>query len=166
MKKKLISEGKDYTYMLTIFREIILKSGIKENENLIFSGCQGTCYAMATFFCFGIRDLKLHTYFVLDSDINQLWRLEYVKNLGVIATRKENPIKAKVIVLMSGLMRVPFHNTLRLIDDALASDGIIIGETVVPGLFEKAKWDKEISFDYIFEFSMEKPSSFEVVSMD
>jgi hypothetical protein len=148
--------------MLPIFRELILESGIKEQDNLIFAGCSGPCYSMATFFSFGIRDLNINLYFAVDSDINQLWRLDHVENLGIVARRVERPLKAKVIVLMSALCTIPIDSTLRLIKDALVSDGIIIGETVEPGLFEKQAWDKRIPFSFLFEFSMENPQSFEV----
>ena len=162
MKKKILSKGADYTYMLPVFREVILKSGIKEQGALIFAGCQGPCYSMATLLSFGIRDLNLNLYFAVEADVQQLWRLEYIKNLGMVATRKENPIKAEGIMIMSGLIRVPFENILKFIRDALGDGGIIIGETVEPGLFEEKGWDKQIPFNYLFEFSMEHPTSFEV----
>jgi hypothetical protein len=162
MEKKIISSGEDHTSMLPIFRELILKSGIKAQENLIFAGCSGPCYSMATFFGFGIRDLNVNLYFAVDSDIHQLWRLEEIENLGIVAARVEDPLKAKVIVLMSALCAMPVEPTLRLINDALVSDGIIIGETVEPGLFERQGWDKRIPFNCLFEFSMDNPVSFEV----
>jgi hypothetical protein len=115
MKKKIISTGKDHTSMLPIFRELILESGIKEQDNLIFAGCSGPCYSMATFFGFGIRDLDINLYFAVDSDIHQLWRLDHVENLGIVADRVERPLKAKVIVLMSALCTIPIDPTLRLI---------------------------------------------------
>jgi hypothetical protein len=51
---------------------------------------------------------------------------------------------------------------LKFIDQGLAKNGIIIGETVVPGLFEGTDWDKKISFNFIFEFEMKNPTAFEV----
>lgn len=162
MRKKIISKGTDYTYMLPIFREVLLKSGMREKDNLIFAGCQGPCYSMATLLSFGIRDLNLNLYFAVDADIQQLWKLEYIKNLGVVAYRKENPVKAKGVILMSGLMSVPFKNILKFIKESLLGGGILIGETVAPGLFEEKGWDKQIPFNYLFEFSMENPTSFEV----
>lgn len=164
MKKNLMSRGPDHTSMLSIFRELVVKSGIKEKENLCFCGCEGPCYAMATFFCFGIRDLNLNLYFATDADIFRLWKLEVVKDLGIIATRKEESIRAKVLVLMSGLVQVPFGNILKFMDHGLAKDGIIIGETVIPGLFEEKNWDKRIPFNFIFEFEMINPASFQVES--
>ena len=162
MKKKIRSTGKDHTSMLPIFRELILESGIKEQDNLIFAGCSGPCYSMATFFGFGIRDLNVNLYFAVDSDISQLWRLDDVENLGIVAARVERPLKAKVIVLMSALCAMPIEPTLKLIQEALVSDGVIIGETVEPGLFQKQAWDKRIPFNFLFEFSMENPRSFEI----
>lgn len=162
MKKKILSAGKDHTSMLPIFRELIIKSGIEEQDNLIFAGCSGPCYSMATFFGFGIRDLNINLYFAVDSDIYQLWRLDDVENLGIVAARIERPVKAKVIVLMSALCAMPIEPTLELIHDAMVSDGVIIGETVEPGLFERQAWDKRIPFDFLFEFSMEGPRSFKV----
>lgn len=178
-EKRLISVGKDYTEMLPMFRNLVLRSGAKKGDCLIWAGCPGTCYAMATFFSYGLRDLGLNLYFAVDADFHRLWRLQLIKEVGVIASKKEdleNPIKAKVLVLMSGLLRVPFENVLKLVREGLASDGTIIGETVVPGLFQKEnwgetvvpglfqkeKWDEQIPFRFIFEFSMEKPTSFEM----
>ncbi len=160
MKKSVISTGTDYTFMYSIFKELLLKSGIKERDNLIFAGCPGPCYSMATFFSFGIRDLNLNLYFAVDSDIHQLWRLDYMENLGVVAAGKEDPIKAKVIVLMSGLCSIPIESTLELIKVALVSDGKIIGETPAHGLFEDQGWDNKIPFDFLFEFSMMDITSF------
>jgi hypothetical protein len=162
MEKKIISTGKDHTAMLPIFRELVLESGIKAQDNLIFAGCSGPCYSMATFFGFGIRDLNVNLYFAVDSDIHRLWRLDEVKNLGIVAARIERPVKAKVIVLMSALCALPIELTLEIIKEALVGDGVIIGETVEPGLFEAQGWDKRIPFNFLFEFSMVNPSSFEV----
>ncbi len=162
MKKKIISTGKDHASMLPVFRELIIKSGIKEQDNLIFAGCSGPCYSMATFFGFGIRDLNINLYFAVDSDMYQLWRLDDVENLGIVAARIERAVKAKVIILMSALCTMPIEATLELIHDALVSNGVIIGETVEPGLFERQAWDKRIPFDFLFEFSMENPRSFEI----
>ena len=148
--------------MLPIFRELIIKSGIKEQDNLIFAGCSGPCYSMATFFGFGIRDLNINLFFAVDSDLHQLWRLDHVENLGTVAARIEGPVKAKVIVLMSALCTMPIEATLELIQEALAINGVIIGETVEPGLFERQSWDRRIPFNFLFEFSMENPRSFKI----
>ncbi|MGD8226278.1 MAG: DUF2124 family protein [Desulfobacteraceae bacterium] len=164
MEKKIISTGEDHTSMLTIFRELILESGVKAQDNVIFAGCSGPCYSMATFFGFAIRDLDVNLYFAVDSDIQQLWRLDEVENLGIVATRIERPVKAKVIVLMSALCAMSIEPTLELIKEALVGDGVIIGETVEPGLFERQGWDKRIPLNFLFEFSMENPTSFEVNS--
>ncbi len=164
MEKNIITTGTDYTSTVPIFRDLVLKSGVKQGANLIWAGCPGTCYAMATFFSFGLRDLGLNLYFAVDADINNLWRLEYIKKLGMMATKKEEPLKAEIIILMSGLLRVPFEKILKLTRVALADEGTIIGETVVPGLFEKEKWNERIPLRFIFEFSMVSPTSFELTA--
>ena len=159
---RVLSAGKDHTDMLPIFRSLVLNSGAKDGDLLIWAGCPGPCYAMATFFSFSLRDLGLNLYFAVDADISKLWRLELENDLGFVATRKEGPIQAKVIVLMSGLVTVPFENVRRLVSENLAYDGIIIGESVIPGLFENVKWHEQIPFRFIFEFSMERPTALEV----
>ena len=160
--RKVISAGKDHTDMFPIFRSLVLSSGAKEGDPLIWAGCPGPCYAMALFFSFSLRDLGLNLYFAADADINRLWRLELQKDLGFVATKKETPIRARIIVLMSGLLTVPFENVMRLVRGNLADDGTIIGETVIPGLFENAKWHEQIPFRFIFEFSMERPTALEM----
>ncbi len=72
----------------------------------------------------------------------------------------EEPVQAKVATLMSGLLQVPFQNVVNFIDQRLAKNGIIIGETVVSGLFEEKGWDKKIPFNFIFEFEMRNPTAF------
>jgi hypothetical protein len=166
MKKKILWSGPDHTYLMTIFRNLILKTGIREPENLIFAGCEGPCFSMATFFSFGIRDLNLNLYFAADADMGRLWKLEYQKDLGMVARKHEAPheapVKAGVIVLMSGLTEIPFDHVLTFVDNALTKDGIIIGETVVAGLFEEKRWTEKIIFNYIFEFSMRNPIAYEL----
>ena len=163
MNKKVISQGKDYTFMLPMLRTLVQKCRAKEDANLIWAGCPGTCYAMATFFSYGIRDLKLNLYFAVDADINNLWHLECNEEVGIIATRKAGSVKANIIILMSGLMKVPFENTLNLVRNSLEEGGKIIGESVVPNIYEREKWDEKISFSYHFEFTMENPRSYEVL---
>jgi hypothetical protein len=162
MKKKILWSGPDNTYMLTIFRNLIQKTGIRESENLIFAGCEGPCFSMATFFSFGIRDLKLNLYFATDADMGRSYRMEYQRDLGVVARKHEAPVKARAIVLMSGLTGVPFDRVLAFVDRALEKDGIIIGETVVAGLFEEKGWTDKIMFNYIFEFAMRNPTAYEL----
>jgi hypothetical protein len=163
--RRVISAGKDHTDMFPIFRSLVLNSGAKEGDLLIWAGCPGPCYAMATFFSFSLRDLGLNLYFAVDADIKKLWRLELQKDLGFVAMKKEGPIQAKIIVLMSGLVTVPFENVMRLISENLAHDGTIIGETVIPGLFENVKWHDQIPFRFIFEFSMERPTALEITEI-
>ena len=163
--RRVISAGKDHTDMFPIFRSLVLNSGAKEGDFLIWAGCPGPCYAMATFFSFSLRDLGLNLFFAVDADIDKLWRLELQKDLGFVATKKENPIKAKIIVLMSGLVTVPFEKVTRLVRENLAHDGTIIGETVIPGLFENVKWHDQIPFRFVFEFSMERPTAVEIIGM-
>jgi hypothetical protein len=162
MKRKVISAGKDYTYMQPIFRELVLRSGIKEHGNLIFAGCPGGCYSSAINLGFGLGELNLNLYFAANANTDHLWRLELVENLGLVPTGKVSIVKAKVIVLMSGLCKLPFDDVLKLIGDTLDNDGIIIGQTVVPGLFEEQGWHEKIRFDFLFEYSIKDPTSFEV----
>jgi hypothetical protein len=162
MKKSELWRGPDHTYLLSIFLNLILKTGIREGENLIFAGCEGPCYSMATFFSFAIRDLKVNLYFATNADMSHLWKLDSVENLGMAARRSQRPLKAKVLVLMSGLIQIPLEKTLTFVDDVLEKDGIIIGETVVSGLFEERGWDKRIAFNYLFEFSMRNPVAYEI----
>jgi len=75
--KRVISVGEDYIHVQPIFRELVLKSGIKEEDNLIFAGCQGGCYSIATYLGFGLRDLNINLYFATNADARELWRLEY-----------------------------------------------------------------------------------------
>jgi len=146
--------------MLPSFRSLILKLGVQADEAVIFSGCPGTCYSMATFLAFGIRDLGLRIYYAINSDLNQLWQLDYVAHLGMVGISKVEPVQAQVIILMSGLMRVPLESTLKLVREALAPGGHIIGETVVPGLYEESKWNEQIPFRGFFEFEMRNPASY------
>jgi hypothetical protein len=62
---------------------------------------------------------------------------------------------------MSGLLKAPFDNVLRITREGLSEDGVIVGETVVRGLFEQAKWHEKIPIRYVFEFSMERPTALE-----
>lgn len=163
--RRVLSEGKDHTDMLPIFRSLVLNCGAKKGDLLIWAGCPGPCYAMATFFSFSLRELGFNLYFAVDADINKLWRLELQKDLGFVATKKENPIKAKIMVLMSGLVTVPFENVMRLVRENLANHGTIIGETVIPGLFENVKWHEQIPLRFIFEFSMERPTAVEIAEI-
>jgi hypothetical protein len=164
-QRKVLSVGKDHTDMFLIFRSLVEISGAKKGDALIWAGCEGACYAMATFFSCFLNEMGLNLYFTTDADMNRLWRLEPVDDLGIVATKKEDPVKAKVIVLMSGLVNVPFENVLALVRNGLAEGGTIIGETVVPGLFESLKWDEQVPIRLLFEFSMEKPTALELVEI-
>jgi hypothetical protein len=160
--RAILTEGRDHTDMLPLFRSLVVKSGAKKGDALIWAGCEGPCYSMATFFSYGLRDLGLDLFFATDADIERLWRLELQRELGFAATKKERPVKAKVLVLMSGLLRAPFENVLRLTREGLREDGVIVGETVVRGLFEQAKWHEKIPIRYVFEFSMVQPTALEM----
>jgi len=161
-ERSVLAAGKDHTEMFPMFRSLVERTGAKEGDVLVWAGCEGACYSMATFFSYVLRDLGLNLYFATDADMKRLWRLEYQEDCGIVATKKENPVKAKVIVLMSGLVHVPFENVLTLVRDSLAEGGAIIGETVVPGLFETLKWHEQIPFRFLFEFSMLQPTAVEM----
>ena len=81
-ERKILSEGKDHSDMLSIFRSLVVKSGAKKGDSLVWAGCPGPCYSMATFFSYGLRDLGLDLFFATDADINRLWRFELEKELG------------------------------------------------------------------------------------
>jgi hypothetical protein len=158
--KKAIEEGQDFTHVLPLFRDLVIESGIKKDGHLIFAGCPGPCFSMATFFGFGIRDLGLKFFFAVDADMEQLLRLEYVENQGITAAGKESPLKADVIVLMSGLCNLPLEKTLEFINNGLRDKGVIIGEAPAHGLFEEMGWIDKVPFNFLFEFSMHNPTSF------
>ena len=166
MKKEVISVGEDYTQTLPIFRDLILKSGARKKDNLIFAGCPGPCFSMATFFSSALGDLDLTQHFAADSDIDQLWRLDYMENLGITASRKVPPLKAKVLILMSGLCAIPVERTIAFIREALLAEGVIIGEAPAPGLFEAQGWAEKIPFHFLFEFTMKRPTSYKVINGD
>ena len=161
-ERRVLSVGKDHADMFPIFKSLVERTGAKKGDCLIWAGCEGACYAMATFFSYHLLDLELDLYFATDGDPNRLWRLEHIAGVGTVATRKVEPVKAKVIILMSGLVNVPFANVLTLTRDGLADGGVIVGETVVPGLFEGMGWHEQIPIRYLFEFSMEKPTALEL----
>jgi hypothetical protein len=159
-EKRVLSIGKDHIDMLPMFKSLVERTGARKGDTLIWAGCEGACYAMATFFGYYLEDLGLNQYFATDADMKRLWRLEPIEDLGMVGTRKADPVvKAKVIILMSGLVSVPFENVQALVHNGLADDGVIIGETVVPGLFESLKWHERIPLRFIFEFSMERPTA-------
>ena len=162
MEKTAISTGQDFTSVLPVFRELILGTGIQPHDNLIFAGCPGPCYSMATFFGFGVRDLGLSLFFAADAAVDRLWKLGCNEELGMAAVGRSAPVKAKVIVLMSGLCSMPVEHALKLIESALTNDGMLVGEAPALGFFEDREWDREIHFDFLFEFSMVDPSSFRV----
>ena len=161
-ERKILAAGKDHTDMLPIFKSLVEKTGAKKGDALIWAGCEGACYAMATFFSYFVCDLGLNLHFATDADLNRLWRLELRPDVGVVATKKAPPVKAKIVVLMSGLVNVPFENVLGLVRDGLADDGVVIGETVVPGLFESVKWHEKLPIRYLFEFTMVRPTALEI----
>ena len=140
-ERKILSRGTDHTDMFAIFRFLVERSGVNKGDALIWAGCEGACYATATFFGYCLEGLGLNQYFATDGDL----------------------IRAKVIVLMSGLANVPFENVLTIVRDGLAEDGLVIGETVVPGLFESLKWHEQVPIRFLFEFSMAKPTAIEMV---
>jgi hypothetical protein len=164
-ERRPLSIGKDHSDMLPMFRSLVERTGASKGDALIWAGCEGACYAMATFFGYYLEDLGLKQYFAADGDLSRLWRLEPITDLGMVATKKEEPVRAEVIVLMSGLANVRFENVLALVRDGLTEDGVIIGETVVPGLFENLKWYEHVPIRFLFEFSMERPTAIELVEI-
>lgn len=161
-ERSILAAGKDHTEMFPMFRSLVERTGVRQGDVLMWAGCEGACYSMATFFSYVLRDLGLNMYFATDADMKKLWRLEYQEGRGILATKKEKPVQAKVIVLMSGLVRVPFENVLAFVRDGLAEEGSIIGETVMPGLFESLRWHEQIPFRFLFEFSMLHPTAVEM----
>ncbi len=161
-EREVLSVGKDHTDMLPVFRSLILMTDAAPGDPLVWAGCPGPCYSMATFFSYGLRDLGLKLLFAADGDMDRLWRLECHKDLGMVVSGRESPVRAKVLVLMSGLMKAPFEPVLRLTREGLRQDGVVIGETVVEGLFEREKWHEKIRFHYLFEFSMQRPTTLAV----
>ncbi|MFH1487483.1 MAG: DUF2124 family protein [Pseudomonadota bacterium] len=165
MKKSCLFTGNDFTDLLPMFTDLIIRAGAKEQDNLIFAGCPGPCFSMATFFGFGIRDLNLHLYFAANGDLNRLWRLQYNEATGMAASGKATPVKAEVLVLMSGLCTLPLEQTLKLIEGGLSEGGRIIGEAPAFDLFEEQGWADKVPFDFLFEFAMERPTAFEVADI-
>lgn len=162
MDKTTIATGQDFTSVLPLFRELILEAGARPQDNLIFAGCPGPCYSMATFFAFAIRDLGLNQFFAADAEIERLWTLEWDETLGMAAGGIASPVRARVIVLMSGLCTLPVSRTERLIGSALTADGVLVGEAPALGFFEEREWHRKIPLDFLFEFAMAGPTSFRV----
>ena len=78
-ERKVLSVGTDHTDMLPIFRSLVERTGATKGDALIWAGCEGACYAMATFFSYYLNTMGLNQYFATDADLNRLWRLEPVR---------------------------------------------------------------------------------------
>ena len=162
-ERKALSTGKDHTDVFPTFRSMIERTGAQRGDALVWAGCEGACYAMATFFSCQLTDFGLNLYFASGGDLKKVWRLEPVDDVGVIATKRVKAVKARILVLMSGLVDVPFENVLTLVRNGLDDNGVIIGETVVPRLFESLKWHEQMPIRFLFEFSMKRPTLLELV---
>ena len=73
-------------------------------------------------------------YFAADAKMSQLYRLDYRKPLGFVAQRERKAVRARILVLMSGLVHVPFEDTLKLVRGGLEPDGFHFTLVSDPGL--------------------------------
>ena len=170
---KAVFNGRGYLNIGNAFRKIAKEAKLKKNQTVIFSGCPGACYSYATSYSGELRAFEPVAYFVSNSDTEQAWRLDPVENLGVSATQKEKPGKAKLIFVMCGLTcditkdgkfvhssEEVLRNTKRMIEEHLTVDGKVILEsafgTDMPNIFSKMKWKKQIDADYTLEYCVDR----------
>jgi len=161
-ERKVILEGKDHNDTISMFRTLIEMVGMEKGESIIWAGCPGPCYAMAIFFSNSIKDKNLDIYFAANSDMNRVWQIEDLEDTGMTATKKVDHVRANLIILMSGLVYAPFENIEKLLMNGLAKGGVVIGESVVPFVFESVGWIDSIPFNYLFEFTMKEPKIIEL----
>lgn len=138
------------------FRELAKRCDLKEGDVIFFAGCPGGCYSQATLFSSYLRDLNLRIYFIPDADPRKAHPIEYSEELGFTAGSKTTPPKAKIIVAMSGLCRIPIDPLIQLVSTHLQENGKIIAESNNPGIYESLGWDKKINFDYKIEFAVDR----------
>lgn len=139
--------------MLTAFRKLA-----RGREKITFIGCPGWCNPFAELLGYVLRDTRKEMVFIPNLKKDMAAKLEFT-DYGVQLGDKTDP-STDTVVLLGGLampkMEVDISGLKKLIDDITKGHperwilGVCIG-----GVFQKAKWDELIDFDYLVDADME-----------
>lgn len=151
MKKIETSEG--IGGLLTAFRKLA-----RGRKKITFIGCPGWCNPFAELLGYVLRDAGKEMIFIpnLRKDLAaRVMMTEYGMQMG----EKADP-SADTVVLLGGLampkMDIDVNGLIALIDDVTSgyNDRRIYG-VCVGGIFQKARWDEMIDFDYLVDADMQ-----------
>jgi hypothetical protein len=140
------------------FRESI--TDIKEGSKVVFTGSVAVCTPFIELIAYTIRDKKFEMIYVPTANLNEARMIKEQEMIGYsVIDEKANPKKPDVIVVLGGLAMPKFGCTaeevLKMIEE-ISEDQIpkIIGVGFM-NIFERAGWDKKISFDTLIDTTME-----------
>jgi hypothetical protein len=140
------------------FRESI--NDIENNSKVVFTGSAAVCTPFIELLSYSVRDKNLDLIFVPKADITDAKQIKMLPNIGFsVVDENGDPKNPDVVVVLGGLAMPKFgcapEEVLSMIQEISGEHRPRIIGVCFMNIFERAGWEKKISFDSLIDTRLE-----------
>ena len=137
--------------MLRPFKGYLKSLDLKENDQVVFYGCPGTCTPFVELLGYAVRDLGCKIIFVPLLDEKKAVVLENKENVGLQAHGEPEMIDPSLVVIMGGLAMPNVPVSADDVKKTIGKYSSKIAGICFMSMFEKEKWTDTLNFDLIID---------------
>lgn len=140
------------------FRESI--ADIKEGSKVVFTGSVAVCTPFIELLAYTVRDKGFNMLYVPRADAKEARKIKEIENIGYsVVDEKGDPKNPDIVVVLGGLAMPKFgcppEDVNRMIKEIAGGKKPRIIGVCFMNMFERAGWDKKVSFDTVIDTTLE-----------
>ena len=140
------------------FRESV--KDIENNSKIVFAGSVAVCTPFIELLAYAVRDKNFDLVYAPKADISEAKKVVMQPNIGFgVKDEKGNPQNPEAVVVLGGLAMPKFgcapDDVLDMIREISGDQKPKVIGICFMNIFERAGWDKKISFDTLIDTTME-----------
>jgi hypothetical protein len=137
--------------MLRPFKGYLKSLELKENDQVVFYGCPGTCTPFVELLGYAVRDLGCEIVFVPFLEEKNAVVLSNKENVGLQAFGSPEKIEPSLVVIMGGLAMPNVPVSANDVKKTIEKYNSGIAGICFMSMFEKEKWADVIDFDLMID---------------
>jgi hypothetical protein len=142
--------------ILRPFKDYLQTLGLKENDQIVYYGCAGTCTPFVELLAIAVRGFKLEQVFVPLLDDSKAKIIHNVGDVGMQVSAKAATLRPKVLIIMGGLAMPNIPVTKEQVQALIHKYGNVkVVGVCFMNMFEKAGWLTLVQFDMMIDATID-----------
>jgi hypothetical protein len=144
------------TGILRPYKDFLERRGVREDDQIVYYGCTGTCTPFVELLAITLRGLRFEQVFVPLLDESKAKKLHEIPDVGMQVSRDAASLCPKVLVFMGGLAMPYMPVSKEQARDLIAAHGdVIVVGVCFMSMFATAGWPDTVPFDLIIDGTLD-----------